>query len=231
VERLLGKPNSLGRYEIKNERVTIWYSEGPCESTYQSLAKVNCGCLVAKETVLKIAVTLESPVKSSKLGIEKNKYERTPIHSYRPTATYSDFTDGIVYTIRESDDSVINIDYLPSAKDCEEVIKGQRSGIATNGWQGLVPMRSTHFDVERLLDSHKSSLGEIYTYDTPQNRVDVSYSADPCRIGDANPRDVAADVVVKITVSPHKTMLVHNLGLDKAKYTRIQSDHPQNWVH
>jgi hypothetical protein len=28
VERLLGKPNHLGRYDIENERVSILYSQG-----------------------------------------------------------------------------------------------------------------------------------------------------------------------------------------------------------
>ncbi|MGI8917286.1 MAG: hypothetical protein ACR2H6_01705, partial [Pyrinomonadaceae bacterium] len=41
----------------------------------------------------------------------------------------------------------------------------------------------------------------------------------------------ADDVVLKITVSPRKTLLVQNLDLDKKKYTRIQNDHPENWVH
>ncbi len=87
VERLLGKTNQLGRYEIQNERVTIWYSEGPCEGKHGGLAKPNCECLVAKDTVLKITVTLDSPVKVSKLGIDKKKCQRNPIHAYRPTAT------------------------------------------------------------------------------------------------------------------------------------------------
>lgn len=101
VERLLGKPNELGRYQIQNEIVTIWYSEGPCESMYGGLAKADCECLVVKDTVLKIAVTFDSPVRVSKLGIDTKKYERTRVDAaYRPTATYSDFTEGAVYTIR-----------------------------------------------------------------------------------------------------------------------------------
>ena len=117
VERMLGKPNQLGRYEIQNERVIITYSEGPCNSAFGSLAKANCECLVAKDIVLKIAVTFDSPVKVSKLGIEKANYERTAVGAtYRPMATYSDFTVGVVYAIRESEDVVTNIDYLPSAR-------------------------------------------------------------------------------------------------------------------
>lgn len=230
VERLLGKPNELGRYEIQNERVTISYSEGPCASPYGALAKANCECLVAKDTVLKIAITLDSPVKLSKLGIDKKKFQRTPIYAYRPTATYSDFTDGVVYTILERDDAVTNIDYLPSANDCEEIVRSQTTAAAANGWQGIVPLRSDRADVERLLGPPSGSLGDIYRYDTHENRVDISYSSDPCKVGGTTSRATAADVVSKITVSPKSTLLVRTLGLDK-NYTRIQNDHPESWVH
>jgi len=231
VEKLLGKPNQLGRYDIENERVSIQYSEGPCESAYQMLAKANCECLVAKDTVLRIVVTLDSPVKISKLGIDKNKYERTRVDAYRPTSTYSDLTEGVVYTIRESDDVLTNINYLPSAKDCEEVIRSQTPATASNVWQGIVPLRTVRANVEQLLGLPRSSHGGIYIYGTAENRVDVSYSADPCKLEDANPRGTSADVVLKVTVSPRKTLLVQNLALDKAKYRRIQDSHPDNWVH
>lgn len=231
VERLLGKPNELGRYEIQNERVTITYSEGPCNRAFGALAKANCECFVAKDIVLKIAVTFDSPVKVSKLGIDKKKYERTAVDAaYRPTATYSDFTEGVVYTIRESDDAVTNIDYFRSAKDCEDVIRSQAPA-AVNSWQGIVPLRSTRDEVERLLGPPKSSHGEIYRYDTSENRVNIYYTSDPCSANGANPTGATTDVTLKIAVSPKNALLVQDLHLNKDKYKRIQDDHPENWVH
>jgi hypothetical protein len=231
VERLLGKPNQLGRYEIQNERVSITYSEGPCNSAFGALAKADCECLVAKDTVLKIAITFETAVKVSELGINKSKYERTAVDAaYRPTATYSDFTVGVVYTIRESEDAVTNIDYLPSSKDCEDVIRSQPSA-AVNSWQGIVPLRSTRAEVERLLGPPKSSLGEIYLYDTSENRVNIYYTSDPCSVNGADPTGAATDVALKIAVSPKKVLLVQYLNLNKDKYKRIQDDHPENSVH
>jgi hypothetical protein len=231
VEHLLGKPNQLGRYEIQNERVTITYSEGPCNRAFGALAKANCECLVVKDTVLKIAVTFDSAVTVSKLGVNKRKYERTAVDgAYRPTATYSDFTEGVVYTIRESEDAVANIDYLPSAKDCEDVIRSRRSA-AINSWQGIVPLRSTRAEVEQLLGPPKSSLGEIYLYDTSENRVSVSYTSDPCSVNGANPTGGATDVALKITISPKKVLLVRELDLNKDNYKRIQDDHPEDSVH
>ena len=231
VERLLGKPNELGRYEIQNERVTITYLEEPCNDALRALAKANCECLVVKDTVLKIAVTFDSPVKVSKMGIDKKKYERTAVDAaYRPTATYSDFTAGVVYTIRESEDVVTNIDYLPSAKDCEGIIRSRPSA-AINSWQGIVPLRSMRAEIERLLGPPKSSLGEIYLYDASDNRVSVSYTSDPCSVSGANPTGGANDVALKISVSPKKVLLVRDLDLKRDKYKRIQLDHPENWVN
>ena len=231
VERLLGKANELGRFEIKNERVSIWYAEGPCEDNNEAFAKANCECMIAKDTVLRIVITLNSPVKVSTLGIDKKKYERTSIHAYRPTATYSDFTEGVVYTIRELDDVVTNIDYLPSAKDCEEVVRSQTTLAASNVWQGIAPLRSTRADVEQLLGRPRSSLGDIYKYIMPENMVAVTYSTDPCNLGGAKPLGSAADVVLKIAISPRRNLLVKSLGLNKDRYIRIKNDHPENWVH
>lgn len=229
VEKILGKPNQMGRYDIGNERVSIVYSEGPCESSRRPLAKANCECLVKKDTVLRILVTLDLPVKVSSLDIDKSKYERTVVDGHRPTATYADFTEGVVYTIRESDDVVTNIDCLPSSKDCADVIKGQTT--APNVWQRIVPLQSVRADVEKLLGRPRSSIGETYIYETAENRVDVTYSGDACNAEDSNPKGTPADVVLKVAVSPRHTLLVQNLNLDKAKYRRIQDTHPNNWVH
>ena len=231
VERLLGKPNELGRYETQNERVTITYSDDPCSNALGGLAKANCECLVAKNTVLKIAVTFDSPVKVSKLGIDKRKYERTAIDAmHRPTSTYADLSVGVVYTIRELEDAVTSIDYLPSAKDCEDVIRSQAPA-AVNSWQGLVPLRSKRAEVEQLLGPPKSSIGEIYQYDTSENRVSVSYTSDPCSVNGANSTGTVTDVVLKISVSPKKVQLVQDLQLSNDKYKRIQDYHPENSLH
>lgn len=169
-------------------------------------------------------------MKFSTLGIDKKKYERTEVYSNQPTATYADFTEGVVYTIRESDDSLISVSYLPSAKDCEAIIEAQKKAVAPNVWQGIVPLSSNRANVEQLLGQPKSSHGKVYIYAFAENRIDVSYSADPCKSEAANPRGTSDDVVLKVTVSPRKVLLVQSLNLDKAKYKRIQHTHPENWV-
>lgn len=230
VERLFGKPNQLGRYEIENERVSIFYAERPCNNSY-NLAQTNCYCLVAKDTVFRISVTLDRAVKVARLGIDKKNYERTLVNAAEPTATYADFTEGIVYTISESEDAVTHIVYLPSAKDCEAIVKNQQeTATLANGWQGIVPFRATRSEVERLLGKPKSSLSNIYTYETPENRVDVYYSSDPCQTSGTVATATPTEIVERLSVTPRKTVLIKELRLDKTKYIRIQHNHPENFV-
>lgn len=70
VERLLGKPNGLGRYQFDDERAYIHYAEKPCGRA------VDCECLAPKDTVLDIFVTVEVEMKFSKLHIDRGKYEK-----------------------------------------------------------------------------------------------------------------------------------------------------------
>ena len=230
VERLFGKPNQLGRYEIDNELVRIFYSSAPCVDNF-NVSRANCECLVAKDTVLRISVTLDRAVAVSRLGIDKKNYERTPVNANEPTATYANFTEGVVYTISESEDAVIDIVYWHSAKDCEAIIRAkQEAAPPANSWQGLVPFRSTRKNVERLLGSPKSSLADMYTYETAENRVLVYYAYDPCKASGVAAKGAVDDIVLKISVTPRKTLLVKDLLLDKKKYIRIQLNHPENWV-
>src|SRR5438876_4210923 len=59
VERLLGKENSLGRYQFAEERAYVLYRENPCMGAYRRLEEDNCECMVLKDTVVSISVTLE----------------------------------------------------------------------------------------------------------------------------------------------------------------------------
>src|SRR5258708_3506479 len=59
VERLLGKADSFGRYQFAEDRGSIRYRENPCLGLYRPLEKDNCECMVSRDTVVSIFVTLE----------------------------------------------------------------------------------------------------------------------------------------------------------------------------
>jgi hypothetical protein len=129
VERLLGEGTN-GHYQVDEERVHVNYSgEGKCNPVN------GCLCFVPKDTVISIYVQLEG---LSKLNIDKKKYKKF-VSSKDPTvATYSNDKEGIIYTVNEENDDVIAIEYVPMAKDCQEVIRsGKRARIGARKTPGF----------------------------------------------------------------------------------------------
>jgi len=93
------------------------------------------------------------------------------------------------------------------------------------GWCGIMPLRSTRADVERVLGSPTKSHGVAFTYDTKKERVLIFYSAGPCKKGVSDEWNVPPDTVVSITVHPNAKLLVDSLQLDKTKYRRERDPH------
>ena len=219
VERLFGKPNEAGRYEIEGERAYIFYSDGLCDSSHESLAKPKCECLVAKGTVLRIAVTLEREA-TFQLN-DKNKFAKARLDSNVSASTYSDLDDGVVYTVRDSDEKLTAVDYWPSTSDCNEIVRLQSGNRHRNAWRAIRPLFSTRADVESVLGQPKrQSLNDDYVYETAEERVRVLYSARPCEPSNTGNWNVPANTVLRITVIPQRTLLIRDLDLDKDAYRR-----------
>lgn len=120
VEKLLGKPNDLRRYQFENERAYINYSRG--------CARIDdCLCLVPKDTVIYIFVTLEADLKFSDLKIDRAKYHKTRSTHLPGIVTYANDEEGIIYTVDDEDDEVMDITYLQAAGDCRNLVKGIRA--------------------------------------------------------------------------------------------------------
>jgi len=213
VESLLGKPNELGFYQIENDRAIIFYSGGQCENPDK------CECLVPKDTVLRINVTLEYGTELLKFNLDNKRYTKDKA-PYGPQSTYSDLEDGVVYTVNGSDKTVTAIDYWPSTKDCQEILTNVGANIPRNVWRGLMPLRSRRDEVERLLGPPKDSIGQTYIYETPVERVDVSYSEGACRTNEIGQWNVPTGTVLRIKVYPRTTTLVRDLPFDVGKYKR-----------
>ena len=158
VETLLGKPNDLGLYELNGEAASVIYSDGPCQGLYRSLEKSNCKCLVAKDTVLSIFVEPRQFLKFTRLGIAKPKFTRTAIVSGPGMFSYSNLTEGIVYSVDETRDEVIDMEFLPSSSDCQRLM-ATAARVPRNSWRGLLPLHSYRSNVEQVLGRARSSSG------------------------------------------------------------------------
>jgi hypothetical protein len=177
VERLMGKPNELGRYEVNGERADIIYSDGPCRGQFYPLEKPSCKCLVQKDTVLSIYVEPDQ-LKFSKVRIDKSKFTRTAIVVGNGLFSYSNVTDGIVYTVDEVQDEVIDVEYLPSFADCQLVTT--MTATPRNSWRGLIPLHSNRQVVEALLGPPSRSWERAHSYDAENEIVTVKYSKGKC---------------------------------------------------
>ena len=66
-------------------------------------------------------------------------------------------------------------------------------------WSGLIPLRSSRTDVEKLLGQPKMTHGSTSIYENERQRVDVRYSKGSCQIG-GEVWNVAKDMVIEIVV-------------------------------
>ena len=123
VEQLLGHGTN-GHYQFDKERVHVNYAgEGKCDPVN------GCLCLVPKDTVISVYVQMNVEMSFSTLQIDKKKYEKFVSLKDPTIATYSNEEEGIIYTVDQENDDVIAIEYTPTAKDCNDVLKGAKAGV------------------------------------------------------------------------------------------------------
>lgn len=135
VERLLGQPGDHGRYQFDKERAYIHYAgTGPCQSVNE------CLCAVSEDTVISIYVELEVVMKFSALNLDQKKYKKLISQQDPTVASYSNNDEGIIYTTDQKDDDVTAIEYLPTAKDCRDVLKrAKRARVKSLCWKASCP--------------------------------------------------------------------------------------------
>jgi hypothetical protein len=88
------------------------------------------------------------------------------------------------------------------------------------GWKGLVPLRSTRADVERVLGASKGECRCMY--ETPEAAIHVEYAVDRCK-GAVRGWNVPIDTVLRLTVRRTEDQLFSDLRLDVTNY-RVRRD-------
>jgi hypothetical protein len=92
---------------------------------------------------------------------------------------------------------------------------------SAQGWRGIVPLRSTRADVERLLGRPDGDCK--CSFETEGERIRVDYAKGPCR-GDPSGWNVPADTVLRLTIYPKKELRFSELKLDEGRYTKAYDD-------
>jgi hypothetical protein len=106
----LGDPNLSGdRYELKDETVTILYSDGLCKPSGSG------GWNVPKDTVVEIIVVPNEDTTLSDLRLDLSRYVKTKDREIDNLYHYTNEAGGHAVTVL--DGLVSHIDYMPAAKD------------------------------------------------------------------------------------------------------------------
>lgn len=227
VERLLGKKDSFGRYQFADERGSIRYRENPCMGSYRLLEEDNCECMVSKDTVVSIFVTPEVTRTFSSLHLDKTKYQRRPFNAGPAYVDYLNWDEGVIYTVNEADDQLIEYEYVPSDADCKELI-ARNTPTYRNSWRGLIPLHSNRTDVERLLGPPANTSYDHYVYNTDNETVTVRYSKGGCKPGE-DEWNVPAGTITGFWVNPSPTFETRHLRLDPHRFVRQESPQlPEN---
>jgi len=123
VERLLGKPQpggiaSYATYKLETEEVRVVYADRKmCPRPDR------CDCRVPDDTVRHIVVRLKTPIKFSSLELDNSKFHPIVNPENANNVAYSNSEAGLMYVGAKREDLVLYIQYGPSLKDCEAVLK------------------------------------------------------------------------------------------------------------
>jgi hypothetical protein len=97
------------------------------------------------------------------------------------------------------------------------------------GWRGILPLKSTRKDVEKVIGQPLTPGGA--SYETPSERVFIHYSDGPCEKGWPYGWNVARDTVLIITLSPKNFLTLSDLTLDESKYDKQRDTHLSDRIH
>jgi|SRR5688572_8938159 len=91
-----------------------------------------------------------------------------------------------------------------------------------NVWNGIVPLKSTRSDVEKVLGKPvAASVGKHAAfYETAGERVSILYSTGPCTVKPSHGWNVPELAVIDILVKPHKKPNLVDFKFDMTKFER-----------
>jgi hypothetical protein len=173
---------------------------------------------VDEGAVMSIFVEPTIKRKISDLNLDMKKFIRTPITPFPQTFEYHNSEDGLVYTVDESENEIMHITYYPSPVDCQDIIS-KRAPKIRNSWRGLVPLRSTRKDLERLFGSAHRDGTTLVTYKTDYETIVATYSDGNC---DASDWNVPKNTLIELAVNPNPSFLLKELYLDSSRYERSE---------
>ncbi len=171
VERLLGQPEQVSGslYQTSNERISITYSERPCDYDFQ----------VPPGTVINISVHSKNPPAFAALKLDERKYEKRRDPHIESLFYYVNQEEGINYTVDAGVGVVTGVEYYPSAKDNNR--RCSRAKDSTGGTKDISKLgeyAGDPIDEKKKLDNFARILGQ----DTSQQGYVLVYAGRSSRL-------------------------------------------------
>ena len=99
-------------------------------------------------------------------------------------------------------------------------------------WRGIMPLRSTRADVERLLGPPSTDRSTTTFYEFERERVSFDYSEEPCGATWGGRWNVPRGTVISIWVTPRPNQLrLSDLRLDVSRFKRERDNELQYIVN
>lgn len=93
---------------------------------------------------------------------------------------------------------------------------------AQNGWRGLIPLKSTMEDAEKLLGQQTNKGVRGYgIYKNENEKVAIWYASGRCIKTNQAQWKVPKNTITRITVFPNKSVLLPSLKIDLKEFERI----------
>ncbi len=112
------------------------------------------------------------------------------------------------------------------------IMLGSAAEATAQGWRGIVPLRSTRSDVERVLGqlrracpcdlSSQRRTCDCY-YETAEGLINVDYAVSPC-VGDPSGWNVPADTVLRISVTWEEPRAFSESQIEVAQFEKALDD-------
>lgn len=221
VERRFGLPDKWGYYNLKDERVSIEYSDGPCQGYYINLGRDNCKCLVPRDTVMSIFSESRGNRSFSELKLDLTRFSKAAIAPHPHTFEYSDPSEGIDYEVDESENRIISITYYESPHDCQGVIYSLRPQYR-NSWNSIIPLHTSRSEVEKRMALPDRRIDTTYVYETGSEIVSIKYSTGKNCANQSERWNVPKDTVLELVVGQRLPFLLNRLNLDLKQYERVE---------
>jgi hypothetical protein len=90
----------------------------------------------------------------------------------------------------------------------------------TNEWNGIIPLKSTRADVEKLLGKPLRPSNNAAQYKTKTENVMIVYAEKPCGVRPMSPGNSPNALVVIMEVNPIVRPKISDLTIDPAKFTK-----------